>query len=258
MAATTPLQGKTAIITGGSKGIGAATTHHLATLGANVVFTYSSDTAAADALAAKINSLFPPDANSSPRVLGFKGDASSMLDMKALVAKTLETYSHIDILILNAAIMPLQELADVTEAASETAMAVNVKGPLFLTQLVAPHLAPGSHIVFLSTSLTVASTTPPPYLVYAATKGAVEQMVKLLSKDLARRGICVNGVAPGPTGTDMFYKDKCDAMLDSFKKLIPMGRLGTPEDVAEVIGWLSGDGSRWVTGQIVRANGGMA
>jgi len=258
MAALHPLNGKTAIITGGSKGIGAATTLHLATLGANVVFTYSSDSSAADALAVKINSLFPSDAGTPPRVLGFKGDASSIPDLEALVAKTLETYSRIDILILNAAIMPMADLAHTSEPTFDSTMALNVKGPFFLTQLVAPHLAPGSHVIFISTSLTSASTITPPYLVYLVTKGAIEQMVRVLSKDLAKGGICVNAVAPGPTGTELFYQGKSDAVLDGIKKSIPMGRLGTPEEVAEVIGWLSGDGSRWVTGQVIRANGGLA
>ncbi|KAF8906825.1 hypothetical protein CPB84DRAFT_367421 [Gymnopilus junonius] len=258
MSSAAPLQGKTAIITGGSKGIGAATTKHLAALGANVVFTYSSDSATAEALAKKLNSEFPSLPDEQPRALGVKSDSTSMIDLKSLVAKTLETYSHIDILILNAAILPMQDLANATEATFEAAMNTNVKGPLFLTQLVAPHLAPGSHVVFISTSLTIASTVTPNYLIYAATKGAVEQMIRVLSKDLAKRGICVNGVGPGPTGTEMFYKDKSDAVLNAIKQLIPMGRVGTPEEVAEVIGWLSGDGSRWVSGQVIRANGAMA
>jgi len=255
---TTPLQGKTAIVTGGSKGIGAATTLHLATLGANVVFTYSSDASAADALATKINSKLPSEPGSPPRVYGFKGDASSIPDLQALVAKTLELYSRIDILILNAAIMPLQDLAHTSEQLFDSTMALNVKGPFFLAQLVVPHLAPGSHIVFISTSLIAASTISPPYITYLATKGAIEQIVRVLAKDLAKGGICVNAVAPGPTGTELFYKDKPDAILDGIKRFIPMGRFGTPEEIAEVIGWLSGDGSRWVTGQVIRANGGMA
>jgi 3-oxoacyl-[acyl-carrier protein] reductase len=258
MAAITPLQGKTAIITGGSKGIGAATTFHLANLGANVVFTYSSDAAAAEALATKINSLFPSNANSPPRVLGFKGDASSIPDLEALVAKTLETYSHIDILVNNAAILRLQDLKDTSEATFDSTMALNVKGPFFLTKLVAPHLAPGSHIIFTSTSLTATSVITSDYLLYVTTKGAIEQMVRVLSKDLAKVGVCVNAVAPGPIGTEMFYNGKSEAVLDAINKLIPMGRVGTPEEVAEVSGWLAGDGSRWVTGQIIRANGGLA
>ncbi|KAF4616902.1 hypothetical protein D9613_008768 [Agrocybe pediades] len=251
-------QGKVAIITGGSKGIGAATTLQLVAQGANVVFTYSSDTAAADALVTKVHGLYPPIANAPPRVTAFKGDAAAVGDLKVLVSKTLEVYGQIDILILNAAIMPMHDLEHTTEASFDNTMALNVKGPYFLTQLVAPHLKAGSHIVFLSTTLIAASTVTPAYLLYLTTKGAIEQMVRVISKDLSRKGISVNAVAPGPTGTELFYKDKPDAVLNMIKSFIPMGRLGTPEEIAQVIVWLSGDSSGWVSGQIIRANGGMA
>jgi len=253
------LQGKVAIITGGSKGIGAATTLQLAAQGANVIFTYSSDASAADALAEKVNNLYPAISPSTqPRVTAFKGDAAAIGDLKALVAKTIEVYGGIDILILNAAVLPMHDLEHTSELSFDSTMALNVKGPYFLTQLVAPHLKPGSHVIFLSTSLAVSSTVTPAYLLYLTTKGAIEQMVRVISKDLARKGISVNAVAPGPTGTELFYKDKPDAVLNMLKGFIPMGRLGTPEEIAQVITWLAGDSSSWISGQIIRANGGMA
>ncbi|KAF4616505.1 hypothetical protein D9613_008770 [Agrocybe pediades] len=95
-------------------------------------------------------------------------------------------------------------------------------------------------------------------LLYVATKGAVEQIVRVLSKDFATKGITVNAVVPGATGTAMFYKGKTEEMVNQSKSTIPMGRLGTPEEIAEVITWLAGESSGWVTGQVIRANGGSA
>ncbi|PPQ88569.1 hypothetical protein CVT25_009950 [Psilocybe cyanescens] len=254
----TSLKGKVAIVTGGSKGIGAAATLHLISLGANVVFSYSSDTASASALETKIKSEFPSPEAGLPRAIGFKGDSSSITDIDALVDQTLKVYHHIDIVVANAGIMTLQDLAHTTEEIYDRHMNVNVKGPLFLAQRVAPHLPAGGRIIFLSTSLIASSTVAPPYLIYLTTKGAIEQMVRVLAKDLAKGEITVNGVAPGPTATDMFFNGKSEAMLEMFKKSMPMGRFGTPEEISNVIGWLAGDSSRWVSGQIIRANGAMA
>ncbi len=115
----------------------------------------------------------------------------------------------------------------------------------------------GSHIVLLSTSLCHASTVTPNYLLYCSTKGAIEQMTKVLSKDLARKGISVNAVAPGPTGTDLFYKGKSEQIINTIASTNPHNRIGTPEEVADAIAFLSSDASRWVSGQILPANGGM-
>lgn len=117
-------------------------------------------------------------------------------------------------------------------------------------------MAKGSHIIFLSTTLTTASTVSPPYLLYNATKGAIEQMTRVLSKDLGKNGILVNAVAPGPTGTELFYKGKSEQMLKMIAGFNPQGRIGTPDEVAHTIAYLAT--APWVSGQIVRVNGGMA
>ena len=98
----------------------------------------------------------------------------------------------------------------------------------------------------------------PNYLLYVSTKGAIEQMTRLLSKDLARKGISVNAIAPGPTGTDLFYKGKPEHVLKTIAGLSPHNRIGTPEEIADAIVFFSGEGSRWITGQVVKVNGGAA
>lgn len=113
----------------------------------------------------------------------------------------------------------------------------------------------GGRIIFVSTGIAKASTVAPPYLLYGATKGAVEQMTRIMAKDLASRGINVNAVAPGPTGTELFFEGKSEAMLEGIKKASPFGRLGEPEDIANVVAFLSGKDSAWVAGQIVHVNG---
>lgn len=114
----------------------------------------------------------------------------------------------------------------------------------------------GSHIVFISTTLTVASIVSPPYLLYTSTKGAIEQMTRVLCKDLGKKGILVNAVAPGPTGTELFYKGKSEELIKMIASSNPHNRLGTPEEVADTIAYLST--TPWMSGQVVRVNGGMA
>lgn len=117
-------------------------------------------------------------------------------------------------------------------------------------------MAHGSHIIFLSTTLCTASTVMPGYLLYNSTKGAIEQMTRVMNKDLGRKGIFVNAVAPGPTGTELFYHGKSEELLKTIASFNPQGRIGQPEEVAEVIAFLAT--SSWVSGQVVRVNGGMA
>lgn len=126
------------------------------------------------------------------------------------------------------------------------------------SQKTAPHMAPGSHIILFSTSLCAASTVTPNYMSYVTSKGAVEQMTRLMSKDLARKGISVNAVAPGPTGTDLFYNGKSEQVLNMIKGFSPYNRIGEPDEIASVVAFLSGQDSSWMTGQVVRVNGGMA
>ena len=115
----------------------------------------------------------------------------------------------------------------------------------------------GSRVILLSTSLCALSSIAPHYLLYVMTKGAIEQMVRVLAKDLGRKGIRVNAVAPGPTGTDLFYKGKSDEVLKTIAGFSPINRLGEPEELADVMAFLASNEGRWVSGQILRVNGAM-
>ena len=117
-------------------------------------------------------------------------------------------------------------------------------------------MSPGSRVILLSSTITAASNVQPNYLLYSTTKGAVEQMAHVMSKDLLRDGIAVNAVAPGPITTELFYKGKPEPMIKAIATLSPSNRIGTPEEVADVVLFLSTEASRWMSGQVLRVNGG--
>ncbi|OTB02445.1 hypothetical protein M426DRAFT_74560 [Hypoxylon sp. CI-4A] len=244
------LRGKVAIVTGASKGIGKASAIALARLGANVIINYSSDEQAAQDALAEVKKLGAGDA----RLV--RADVGSVEGVQSLVKQTVDAYSKIDILVPNAGVLPMKDLEHTTEEDFDRTFALNVKGPYFLAQAAVPHMARGSHIIFLSSTLTVASTVMPGYLLYNSTKGAIEQMTRVISKDVGRKGILVNAVAPGPTGTELFFRGKSEEMLKTIANFNPQGRIGTPEEIAETVVFLAQ--STWVSGQVLRANGGMA
>lgn len=274
---TMNFHGKVALVTGGSKGIGRAVCLALAEVGASVVVNYSSDASAAEEVVKCI-------ASGPGKAVAIKADVSSVAGVEDLVSRTVSQFGKIDVLIANAGVLPMKDLKNTTEADWDSTFALNVKGPYFLAQVrkslyssdfvfrhngnladmlasqkAAPHMPKGSHIVFTSTTLCAASTVTPPYLLYNSTKGAIEQMTKVLAKDLGRPdagGILVNCVAPGPTGTDLFYKGKSEQLVNTIANFNPQARIGTPEEIAEAVLFLAG--SSWTNGQILRVNGGMA
>ena len=242
------LAGKVALVTGGSKGIGAATCRALTKAGASVVVNYSSDSSAADSLVNEIG---------SKKALAVKADASSVEGAEKMVKATMDRFGQLDIVIANAGILPMKTVEDTTEKDFDSTFALNVKGPYFLVQKAAPVMKEGSRIVLLSTSVNHTSTVTPNYLLYCATKGAIEQMTRVLSKDLARRHISVNAIAPGPTATDLFLKGKSEQLLNTIANFSPHNRIGQPDEIADAITFMSSDAARWISGQVVGVNGGM-
>lgn len=180
-----------------------------------------------------------------------------MQEIERLVKETVDKWGKIDILVPNAGVAPNLDLESTTEDAFDNTYRINVKGPYFLVQKAAPHMPSGSSVILISSSLCAVSAITPNYLLYVSTKGAIEQMTRVLAKDLGRKGISVNAVAPGPTGTELFYKGKSEELVKLIGSWNPSGRIGEPEEIAGAIGFLAGSKSSWVNGQIMRVNGGM-
>ena len=245
-----PLSGKIALVTGGSKGIGKCTALALNKMGAKVVVNYSSDASAANATVEELGG--------ASHAIAVQADAGSLPDITHLIDSTVSAYGKIDIVVANAGILMMKTVSDTTEADFDRAFNTNVKGPYFLVQKAIPHMEPGSSVVLISTTQCAASTVQAPYTLYNATKGAIEQMVRTFAKDLGAKGINVNCVSPGPTGTDLFLKGKPESMINMLAGMNPYKRLGKPEEVADAIAFFCNPASRWVTGQNLRVNGGMA
>ncbi len=239
---------KAAIVTGGSRGIGASVAKRLASDGFNVVINYSSDTAAAEALVAKIET-------SGGRAFAAKGDVSNPAAVRRLFDSAEAAFGGVDVLVNNAGIMQLAKFADSDDALFDRQIAVNLKGTFNGLREAARRLRDGGRIVNVSTS--VVGTRFETYGVYAATKAAVETMTAILAREMRGRSITVNAVAPGPTATEMFMNGKSPELVERIAKMAPLERLGTPEEIANVVAFLTGPEGGWINGQVLRANGGM-
>jgi 3-oxoacyl-[acyl-carrier protein] reductase len=239
---------KVAIVTGASRGIGAAIAERLAADGFAVVINYAGDTKSAEAVVRTIE-------GKGGRALTAKADVSDPIAVRGMFDAAEKAFGSIDVLVNNAGIMKLAKIADSDDALFDQQIAVNLKGSFNTMREAARRLRDGGRIVNFSTS--VVGTKLETYSVYAATKSAVETMTAVLSKELRGRRITVNAVAPGPTATDLFLNGKSSELVDRLAKMNPMERLGTPEDIASVVAFLVGPDGGWVNGQVLRANGGM-
>src|ERR1700752_915963 len=239
---------KVAIITGASRGIGAAVAERLAKDGFTVVINYSGDTKSAEALARKIE-------GNGGRALTAKADVSDPNAVRGMFDAAETAFGGVDVLVNNAGIMRLAKLADSDDALFDQHIAINLKGSFNTLREAARRLRDGGRIVNFSTSVVGLKTES--YGVYAATKAAIETMSAILSKELRGRNISVNAIAPGPVGTELFLHGKSPELIDRFAKMNPLERLGTPEDIAAAVAFLVGPDGGWINGQVLRANGGM-
>jgi 3-oxoacyl-[acyl-carrier protein] reductase len=239
---------KVAIVTGASRGIGAAVAERLAGDGFTVVINYSGDAKSAEALARKIE-------GKGGRALTAKADVSDPKAVRGMFDAAEAAFGGVDVLVNNAGIMKLAKIADSDDALFDQQIAVNLKGTFNALREAAKRLREGGRIVNFSTS--VVGTKLETYGVYAATKAAIETMTAILSKELRGRSITVNAVAPGPTATDLFLIGKSPELIERFAKMNPLERLGTPTDIASVVAFLVGPDGSWINGQVLRANGGM-
>jgi 3-oxoacyl-[acyl-carrier protein] reductase len=239
---------KVAIITGASRGIGAAVAERLAKDGFTVVINYSGDTKSAEALARKIE-------GNGGRALTARADVSDPAAVRGMFDAAEAAFGGVDVLVNNAGIMKLAKIADSDDALFDQQIAINLKGSFNAMREAARRLRDGGRIVNFSTS--VVGTRMETYGVYAATKAAIETMSAILSKELRGRSITVNAVAPGPTATDLFLSGKTPELIDRLAKMNPLERIGTPEDIAASVSFLAGQDGAWINGQTLRANGGM-
>ncbi|EKM51779.1 uncharacterized protein PHACADRAFT_262116 [Phanerochaete carnosa HHB-10118-sp] len=247
-----PLSGKVALVTGSSRNIGAAVAKRLADDGASVVINYNGSEGAANELVEKINE------EGNGKAVAIQADVSSTEGGNKLIEETVNHFGQLDILVLNAGMMKNVSFDAIDEKLFDDHFTVNVKVPLFMVKTASKHLKAGARVVFFSSATTKFSSVPPNYLIYTATKGAIEQMTRVLAKDLGAKGINVNAIAPGPTDTDLFRAGKSEQLVQFFSNLHPQKRIPQPNEIAPIIAFLSRDEAGWINGQTIFVNGGYA
>jgi 3-oxoacyl-[acyl-carrier protein] reductase len=238
---------KVAIVTGASRGIGAAIADRLARDGMTVIVNYSGNVAPAEALVEKIE-------KAGGQARAHQADVSDPAAVTGMFEAAEAAFGGVDVLVNNAGIMHVAPIAENDDTFFDSHIAVNLKGTFNTLRQAAKRLRSGGRIVNLSSS--VVGLLQPGYAVYAATKAGVEAMTHILSKEMRGRNITVNAVAPGPTGTQLFFEGKPQAVIDHLTNISPLQRLGQPEDIAGAVSFLAGPDGAWINGQVLRANGG--
>lgn len=238
---------RAAIVTGASRGIGAAIAKRFAQEGIAVIVNYARGKDAADEVVSAIEA-------AGGTALAVQADIGEPTGMTALFDAAEKAFGGTDILVNNAGMMRLSSIAETGDGEFERQLAINLGGSFRGMREGARRLNDGGRIINFSSS--VVGFYQPNYGVYAATKAGVEAMTHILAKELGPRRITVNAVAPGPVGTELFTDGKSAAQIEAITKLIPLGRLGQPDDIARLVAFLAGSDSQWVNGQVIRANGG--
>jgi len=243
------LNGKTALITGASRGIGADIAIKLAALGAEVAINYNSSSKAA-------HTVYDTITHAGGKAALFQADVTQLSELESLFKEVKEQFGKIDLLINNAGTLITKPIKEVTEQEYDELFAINVKSVFFSCQLAAQYLSEGGRIINIST--TVTQIMLPGYGLYAASKGAVNQITRVLSKELGEKGITVNSISPGPTDTELFRDGKTDEQIAGMASMSAFNRIGTPTDIADAVSLLVRDEARWITGQNLFVNGGLA
>ena len=238
---------RVAIVTGGSRGIGRETTERLSKDGFAIVVNYAGNPAEADAAVKSIT-------DAGGEAIAVRADVADETAVAALFDAAEEEFGGIDVVVHAAGVMILSPLAELDLEALDRMHRTNIRGTFVVDQQAARRVRSGGAIINFSTS--VRKLALPTYSAYAASKGAVDALTAVLAKELRGRDITVNAVAPGPTATALFLDGKDDETIERMAKMNPLERLGTPEDIAEVVSFLARP-ARWINGQVVYANGGM-
>jgi 3-oxoacyl-[acyl-carrier protein] reductase len=245
------LQGKVAVVTGASKGIGAEIARDLAAAGAKVVVNYASSREGADKVVADITA-------KGGKAIAVQGDVAKIADVERLFTETQKAYGHVDILVNNAGVFKFAPIDEFSEDEFHRQFNINVLGLIQTTKEALKHFNPAGGSV-INIGSTIVRSTPPGSVIYTATKGAVDSVTHVLSKELAPRKIRVNGLNPGGVVTEGAIS--IGAIGGEMEKRIvantPLGRIGQPNDIAPVAVFLASDDSSWVTGETLLVSGGL-
>ncbi|QDV63061.1 SDR family NAD(P)-dependent oxidoreductase [Crateriforma conspicua] len=247
------LQDRVALVTGGSKGIGAAIAKELAAAGAVVAVNYHRDRTGADAVTQEIN-------ESGGQAISVQGDVSKSDDVRRMLAQVHDACGSLDIVVNNAGVYQPMNLEEVTAQEFHREFNTNVLGPLIVIQESLPRFGSnGGSIINIGSGAS--QMCPPGYSIYAASKSALDAITRVLAKELASRGIRVNSVNPGATLSEGTRSAGLYGMGSDFEQklvaLTPLGRIGTPLDIAKVVAFLASDDAGWLTGEVILASGGL-
>jgi 3-oxoacyl-[acyl-carrier protein] reductase len=248
--ATTSAAPQVAIVTGASRGIGAAVARQLGRDGYAVVINYSGKAADAESVVAEIT-------KAHGTAIAVRADVADPQAVRTMFDQVIKKFGRVDVLVNNAGVMPSDSpmLANTDDTTFDRLININLKGSFNTLREAANRMEHGGRIVNLSTS--VVGLLMPGYSVYTATKAAIEAMTSIMAKEMRGKQITVNAIAPGPIATDLFLNGKTPEVIERFSKASPLERLGTPEDIANAIGFLVSPAGAWVNGQTLRANGGI-
>jgi len=244
------LKDKVALVTGGSKGIGAGIARQLAADGARVIVNYASDRDAAEKVVVDIKA-------TKGEAVAVAADVTSQKEVEALINTSIALFGRLDIMVNNAGVYQFAKIEESTEALYRRQFDINVLGPLLVSAAAAPHLSHGSSIINISSFVTrvfIAESA-----IYSGAKGAIDAITGVLSLELGPRGIRVNAVNPGLIETEGSHS--AGAIGSDFQtwneEQTPLGRIGQVEDIAPIVSFLASDEARWITGEIILASGGM-
>jgi 3-oxoacyl-[acyl-carrier protein] reductase len=240
---------QTAIVTGGSRGIGQAIATRLAADGFAVVVNFTHNAAKAQETVATIEA-------AGGKAIAVQADVGQPDEVAALFRAAKDAFGRIDVVVNSAGVMPMATISEASLADFDKVIATNLRGAFLVLAQAAAHVEDGGRIIALSTSVIAKSF--PAYGPYIASKAGVEGLVHVLANELRGRRITVNAVAPGPVGTDLFLDGKTPEQIQHIAQLAPLERLGTPEDIASAVAFLAGPDGGWINSQVLRANGGFA
>ncbi|XPF94916.1 SDR family oxidoreductase [Colwellia sp. RE-S-Sl-9] len=243
------LSNKIAIVTGSSRGIGEEIAKTLAKAGASVVINYSASRDSAERVVSDITA-------SGGIAIAIKADVSKAEQVASLFDAVIGQFGKVDILVNNAGTILYKTIENTTDNDFDHILSVNIKGTFNTLREAASRLENNGRIINFSSSTT--RLMLPTYGAYCATKGAVEQLTRVFSKEVGSRGITVNAVSPGPTNTELFTEGKSQEVIDRLAGMAALGRIGEPIDIARIVLFLVSDEASWVTGQNIGANGGFA